>query len=105
MSEARIEALRDLIARNPQDALSRYMLGIELYRQGRYEEAATEIEAYLAMKQDEGAAYRVLADAYLHLGRPKEARWALRQGAEAARAHHHEGMAEEFEERIAELDG
>ena len=54
--------------------------------------------------EDEGAAYRTLADAYLGLDKKKEARWALRQGAEAALAHHHEGMAQEFEDRLKELD-
>jgi len=97
---SRIDALRDLLQESPGDPMTRYMLATELYKAGRFAEAAQELETYLKTVEDEGAAYRILADAYLQTGKKKEARWALRQGAEAARAHHHEGMAEELEEKL-----
>ena len=100
---SRITALQDLLAKNPRDAMTRYMLANELYKDGQFAEAADELEEYLKAVEDEGAAYRILADAYLQIGKKKEAQWALRQGAQAARVHHHEGMAEEFEEKLAEL--
>jgi len=100
---SRIDALQKLLAKDPADTMTRYMLANELYKDGQYAEAATELEEYLKNVEDEGAAYRILADAYLQIGKKKEARWALRQGAEAARVHHHEGMAEEFEDRLKEL--
>jgi predicted Zn-dependent protease len=100
----RIQTLRDLLARDPRDSMTRYMLATELYKAGQYEEAVDQMESYLKDKQDEGAAYRILADAYLRLGKSKEARWALRQGIEAARSHHHDGMADELEDRLKELD-
>lgn len=101
---SRIDKLRELLAKAPDDATTRYMLANELYKAGEFAEAVSELEHYLKAVEDEGAAYRILSDAYLQLGKKKEARWALRQGAEAALAHHHEGMAEEFEERLNELD-
>lgn len=100
---SRISALQDLLAKNPNDAMTRYMLANELYKDGQFAEAAGELEQYLKEVEDEGAAYRILAEAYLQIGKKKEAQWALRQGAEAARVHHHEGMAEEFEERLKEI--
>ncbi len=100
---SRIEALKALLAKDPNDAMTRYMLAIELHKEGSFAEAIEELQAYLKAMEDEGAAYRILADAYLALGQKKEAKWALRQGAEAARAHHHEGMAEELEEKLKEL--
>lgn len=100
---SRIDALRDLLKKNPDDAMTRYMLANELYKDSQFEAAARELETYLKAVEDEGAAYRILADAYLETGKKKEARWALRQGAEAARVHHHEGMAEEFEEKLRDL--
>lgn len=103
MATDRIQALRDLLAREPRDSMSRYMLATELYKNGHYEEAVDQMESYLKDKKDEGAAYRILADSYLKLGKSKEARWALRQGIEAARSHHHDGMADEFEDRLKEL--
>lgn len=100
---SRIDALRDLLRESPDDPMTRYMLANELYKAKRFAEAAEELETYLKAVEDEGAAYRVLADAYLQTGKKKEARWALRQGAEAARAHHHQGMAEELEEKLKRL--
>jgi predicted Zn-dependent protease len=99
----RIQTLRGLLARDPKDAMTRYMLATELYKNGDYEQAVDEMESYLKQKEDEGAAYRILADAYLKLGKSKEARWVLRQGIEAARSHHHDGMADEFEDRLKEM--
>ncbi len=99
----RIQALRDLLAKDSKDPTTRYMLATELYKQGQYEEAVDQMESYLKEKQDEGAAYRILSDAYARLGKSNEARWALRQGIQAARAHHHDGMADELEDRLKEL--
>lgn len=103
MTVDRVSKLKELLTKNPRDAMTRYMLANELFKTGEYGEAAEQLESYLRDKEDEGAAYRVLSEAYLKLGRRKEAIWALRQGAEAARAHHHDGMADEFEERLREL--
>ena len=100
---SRIDALRNLLAKHPDDSMTRYMLANELYKNEQYDEAVTQLEAYLKDVEDEGAAYRTLADAYVQIGKTDRARAALRQGALAARAHHHEGMAEEFEEKLAEL--
>lgn len=100
---SRIDALKSLLEKNPDDAMTRYMLANELYKDGQLAEAVDQLTAYLTAAEDEGAAYRILADAYVGLGRKKEARWALRQGAEAALAHHHEGMAQELEDRLKEL--
>ena len=100
---SKITALQNLLAKDPGDAMTRYMLAIELSKDGQFAEAANELEEYLKNVEDEGAAYRILADAYLKIGKKKDARWALRQGAEAARVHHHEGMAEEFEEKLKEI--
>jgi predicted Zn-dependent protease len=99
----RIQALRDLLAKDPRDSMTRYMLATELYKNGEFEEAVDQMESYLKDKQDEGAAYRILADAYVKLGKSSEARWALRQGIEAARTHRHDGMADELEDRLKDL--
>ncbi len=99
----RIQALRELLAKDPRDSMTRYMLATELYKKGEYEESVDQMESYLKDKQDEGAAYRILADAYVRLGKSSEARWALRQGIESARTHHHDGMADELEDRLKEL--
>lgn len=103
MASSRIDALRRLLEKAPHDSMTRYMLATELYKAGEFADCVEEMEAYLKAHEDEGAAYRILADAYLKLGKKKEGAWAFRQGAEAARRHHHDGMAEEFEDRLKEL--
>jgi predicted Zn-dependent protease len=100
---SKIATLQNLLVKDPDDSMARYMLANELYKDAQFAEAATELEAYLKAVEDEGAAYRILAECYVQTGKKKEARWVLRQGAEAARVHHHEGMAEEFETREKEI--
>lgn len=100
---SRITTLQNLLEKDPKDSMARYMLANELYKDGQFAEAATHLEEYLKAEEDEGAAYRILAESYVQIGKKKEARWALRQGAEAARVHHHEGMADEFDERAKEI--
>ena len=104
LSGTKIVALRKLLLEAPNDAMTRYMLAIELHKAGTFEECIKEMEIYLKAKDDEGAAYRILANAFIKLGREKDGAWALRQGAEAARRYHHDGMAEEFEQHLEELE-
>jgi len=101
---SRIDALRKLLAKDPRDGMSRYMLANELFKAEQFAEAADELEAYVQDADDEGAAYRILAEAYLRLGKKDEARWALKEGASAARTHEHSGMADEFEDKLQELE-
>ena len=41
----RIQTLRDLLARDPRDSMTRYMLATELYKAGQYEEAVDQMES------------------------------------------------------------
>ena len=53
---------------------------------------------------DEGAAYRLLAQACERLDRIDDARDAYRRGVDAAERFGHISMVEEFQDRIDELD-
>ena len=97
---ARLDALRSLVARSPQNAAARFGLATELLKAEQWEEAREQLEAYLAMHDDEGNAWGKLADALDKLGRDAEAQVALRKGIEASQRHGHPGMAAEFEERL-----
>ncbi len=100
MTNSRIESLKALLEKNPNNPLGRYGLANEYFKLGIYEEAVVEIKKYLELKDDEGAAYRILAEALLKLGRREEAKDAYREGIASAERHGHPGMAEEFEEAI-----
>lgn len=99
MSEnARIEALKRMAESRPDDPRARFGLALEYERLERWEDVVRELEAYLALADDEGNAYGRLGNALRHLGREEEALAAYRRGVEAAYRHGHPTMAMEFEE-------
>lgn len=100
---SRIAPLKALIEKDPDNALSHYMLANEYLKAEQNQSALDELEIYFRMADDEGAGYRMAATALLALGRKDEAKEAYRRGAEAARRHIHEGMAAEFEAALEEL--
>ena len=104
MSNSKIETLKALVEKNPDNPLGRYGLANEYLKLEMYEEAIMEINAYLKIKDDEGAVYRILGEALLKLGRKEEAKEAYRKGIETAHRHGHPGMAAEFEETLELMD-
>ena len=104
MSNSKIETLKSLVEKNPNNPLGRYGLANEYLKLEMYEEAIEEIQAYLRLKEDQGAVYRMLGEALLKLGRKEEAKEAYRKGIETAHRHGHPGMAAEFEEALELID-
>ena len=104
MSNSKIETLKALVEKNPNNPLGRYGLANEYLKLEMYDEAINEINAYLKLKDDEGAVYRILGEALLKLGRKEEAKEAYRKGIETAHRHGHPGMAAEFEETLELVD-
>jgi predicted Zn-dependent protease len=101
---ARLDSFRLMVTKNPANVLARFGLANEALKEGLYEEARENLEAYLAGYDDEGNGYGRLAEALAKLGRIDEARDALRRGIAASQRFGHPGMASEFEARIEELD-
>lgn len=104
MTDARLDTFRQMVARNPANPLARFGLANEALKAGLHEEAREQLEAYLASYDDEGNGYGRLAEALQHLGRPDDAREALRRGIAASLRFGHPSMAAEFEARLEELD-
>jgi len=105
MASSRLETLRAMVEAEPTNPLARFGLANELMKTEDYEGAIIAFNEYLAIHDDEGAAYRLLAQANEKLKRFENAREAYRKGAQAATRHHHPGMAAEFEERLEDLQG
>ncbi len=99
----RIEVFRKMLETDSQNATVRFGLANELVKNGRFEEAVSELHVYLSQADDQGAAYGMLARALEKLDRTDEARTAYEQGIAAARRHGHPGIAQEFELAMAEL--
>jgi predicted Zn-dependent protease len=96
--------LEEILARDPNDATTHYMLGNEYFKVQMYDRAVATLRRYLTLTDDEGAAYRMLAQSLLRLGRCEEARQAYRDGLAAATRHGHQPMIEECTQALKDLD-
>src|SRR5690606_35111061 len=127
MGTSRIDALKTMIDRNPNDPRLRFGLALEyeklgeweqvvrelqeylalaedelLLKLGEWEQVVRELQEYLALAEDEGNAWGRLGNALRELGRDDEAKDAYRKGIDAAYRHGHPSMAAEFEEILEE---
>lgn len=100
MKDTRIEQLKKLLENNPDNALGRFGLANEYYKNGEFNSCIQEINHYLELKDDEGFAYRLLAESYLNLGNKDKAIQMYKKGIEVSLKHGHPSMAEEFEEAL-----
>ena len=101
---SRLDSFRQMVSKNPANVLARFGLANEALKEGLYEEARENLEAYLASYDDEGNGYGRLAEALEKLGRTDDARAALRRGIAASHRFGHPGRASEFEARLEEMD-
>jgi predicted Zn-dependent protease len=62
------------------------------------------MERYFSLTEDEGAAYRTLAQALAKLGKISEAHQAYTAGIRAAQKFGHPSMVEEYEETLKTLE-
>lgn len=104
MSEDRIAKLKELLEKNPGNALVHYGIANEYFKLELWEKAVEAINSYLALKDDEGAAYRMLGHCYIELEMPAEAKRAYEKGAETAARHGHPDMAEELGDYIESME-
>jgi predicted Zn-dependent protease len=101
---SRIESLRKLHEEDPADVDLLFMIGSELFKDGKWTEAIEWLTRYAEAGQDVGAGYGLIAECWEQLGREDEARVALRRGMEAARAAGHPTMAGDFANRLEDMD-
>ena len=99
----RLDAMRAMVARAPDNLLARFGLANELLKAGAWSEAAEHLERYLAGYDDEGNGWGRLAEAYAHVGRTDDARAAYDRGIAASHRFGHGGMAAELEAQRDEL--
>jgi E3 SUMO-protein ligase RanBP2 len=101
---SRVDALRAMVAKNPDNPLAHFGLANELMKSGDVSAAAEHYAAYLGRYDDEGNGWGRYAEALSALGREHDAREALRTGIAAAQRFGHPGMASELEARLSELE-
>ncbi|MFN2529903.1 MAG: tetratricopeptide repeat protein [Pyrinomonadaceae bacterium] len=101
MSASRIEIFKQMLASDPINTSVLFGLAKEYEKAGQDELVVETLERYLAISNDEGNAYGILAGAYERLGRRDEARESYRKGIDAAQQHGHPSMAEEYRAILA----
>ena len=104
MTDFRIEALAQIMTREPDDRAAHYMLGNEYFKAQKYSEAVEILRRYLQSGDDEESAYRLLAKSHERLGRIEEARQAYREGIAAAEQHGHRPMVEKYTQALTDLE-
>lgn len=100
---SRVDALRAMVTKNPDNALAHFGLANELMKTGAAAEAAEHYAAYLGRYDDEGNGWGRYAEALAQVGRTDDAVAALEKGIAASYRFGHGGMASELEARLDEV--
>ena len=92
----RIEVFKDMLAADPTNTMVMFGLAKEYEKLGQNAEVIELLEGYISKADDEGNAYGVLANAYLHTGDREKAVETYKKGIDVAMAHGHPSMANEY---------
>jgi len=98
---SRIELFEQMIAADPSNTVVLFGLAKEYEKAGDDPKLIETIERYLAVADDEGNVYGMLAAAYGRMKQPEKARSAYERGVEVSMAHGHPGMAEDYRQTLA----
>lgn len=85
-----------MLTSDPANTMIMFGLAKEYEKAGDEAKLIATLERYLATADDEGNAYGMLARAYERTKQSEKARDAFERGRDAATAHGHPGMAEEY---------
>jgi predicted Zn-dependent protease len=96
MSQSRIQIFEQMLSGDPGNTMVMFGLAKEYEKAGDDAKVVDTLERYLATADDEGNAYGMLARAYERTQNVEKARELYQRGIDAAMAHGHPGMAEEY---------
>jgi predicted Zn-dependent protease len=96
MATSRIEIFKQMLVNDPINSSILFGLAKEYEKVGQTDEMIETLERYLAIADDEGNAFGMLARAYEKAAQPDKAKAAYQRGVDAATAHGHPSMAEEY---------
>jgi predicted Zn-dependent protease len=101
MATSRIDIFEQMISADPSNTMVLFGLAKEYEKAGDDAKLIETIERYLAVADDEGNAYGMLAAAYGRTNQSEKARAAYERGVEVSTAHGHPGMAEDYRQTLA----
>ena len=96
MAASRIEIFKQMLVNDPVNSSILFGLAKEYEKAGQTVEMIETLERYLAIADDEGNAFGMLARAHEKALQPDKARETYQRGIDAATAHGHPSMAEEY---------
>jgi predicted Zn-dependent protease len=99
----RIEVFKQMLEADPENTMVMFGLAKEYEKVDQTDELIAILEKYLAMADDEGNAYGMLAKAYEKSGDREKAKSAYQKGIAVSNAHGHPSMAMEYQETM-EMD-
>jgi len=103
--DAREQKYLDMIAQFPESPLGHFSLARYYVEVGRFQEAIPALERCLKEEPAWAAAMVSLGDALAGAGRAQEAIEVLTRARESALAQSHASLAEDIDERLADLRG
>ncbi|HEY5885737.1 MAG TPA: hypothetical protein VIT88_13685 [Pyrinomonadaceae bacterium] len=92
----RIEVFKQMLVNDPINSSILFGLAKEYEKTGQTTELIDTLERYIAISDDEGNAYGMLAAAYEKTGKQDKARETYQRGIDVAMSHGHPSMAEEY---------
>ena len=102
---SRIDALRELLARMPDDAFTRYALAMQLRQEDRLAEAMAEFRTLIERHPDYTASYLMAGQCAEDLGERDEAARIFRLGVEACARAGEEHARQKCVGALADLEG
>lgn len=103
MPNARREKLEAMLADDPQDQMLRYMLALELDKDGEHEESLNRLTALMQEQPPHVPAFLMAGQQLTRLNRIDQARSVYEEGIQAANAQGNEHAAGEMGGFLAEL--
>lgn len=103
MATSRIDIFKQMLVSDPINSSVLFGLAKEYEKVGQTAEMIETLERYLAVSDDEGNAFGMLARAYEQAGLGDQAKQTYQRGIDAATKHGHPSMAEEYRSALAEF--
>ena len=102
MTASRIDIFKQMLVSDPINSSILFGLAKEYEKSGQTQDMIETLERYLAISDDEGNAFGMLARAYEQANQRDKARETYQRGVDAATAHGHPSMAEEYRAALDE---
>ncbi len=103
MATSRIDTFKQMLVSDPINSSILFGLAKEYEKTGQTQEMIETLERYLAIADDEGNAFGMLARAYEKANQRAKAKDTYQRGIQAAIAHGHPSMAEEYRMIVEEF--